>query len=58
MYLIFDYLIYFSDVDDDDETDDVQDNQQNCLELIGVNQYNQICSGFGCGFPSFRSRYQ
>ena len=50
---IFDYLIYFSDVDDDDETDDVQEINKTTYQLIGVNQYNQICSGFGCGFPSF-----
>ena len=46
-------MIYFSDVDDDDETDDVQEINKTTYQLIGVNQYNQICSGFGCGFPSF-----
>jgi hypothetical protein len=50
---IFDNLIYFSDVDDDDDTNDVQEINKTTYQLIGVNQYNQICAGFGCGFPSF-----
>ena len=51
---IFDYLIYFSNVDDDDEeTNHDREINKTMYELIGVNQYNEICAGFGCGFPSF-----
>ena len=50
---IFDYLIYFSNVDDDGETNHDREINKTTYELIGVNQYNEICAGFGCGFPSF-----
>tara|TARA_Y100000766_G_scaffold201281_1_gene173465 strand:- start:45 stop:2750 length:2706 start_codon:yes stop_codon:yes gene_type:complete len=59
---MFAYLIYyFYDDGDDDEDDDEDDEDgyqnreinQSMYEMIGIDNNNEICIAFGCGFPTF-----
>jgi len=59
---MFAYLIYYFYDDDDDENDDDEDDDdgyqnreinQSMYEMIGVDNNNEICIAFGCGFPTF-----
>ena len=51
---IYDSIVYHMYYDDDDEDNyETLEINQSMYELIGVDNNNEICLAFGCGFPYF-----
>ena len=47
------YHMYYDDDDDDEDNYETLEINQSMYELIGVDNNNEICLAFGCGFPYF-----